>query len=433
MSDLSQPNKPRPPLPPPPLPVLQEALPLPPLPPLPPPASLPVLPVLQEALPVPSPWYHGPPHVVLGRLLYALLAWFLGVVEWFCGLVLLIIGLAVLASLPVLNFLSLGYLLEASARVARTGRLMAGFPGVRRAAHLGTAIAMCYLFLVPVRLVSGLAHAAHVIEPEGATARGWRLALLVLIVLTALHLLATLARGGKLRYFFWPFNILWLLRRMWQGGYYAEARDATWHYVQQLRLAYLFGLGVRGFTAALLWLGVPVSLIVAGHVPLPGAALLGWLGAGLLGLVLIYLPFAQLRLAETGRFRAAFEVSKIREAYRRAPWAFTLALYSTLLLAVPLYLVKIEPVPCEVTWLLSLVLIVFLYPARLLTGWAVACAHARKRWAHGFFRWSGRLAMIPVVLFYLFILYFAQYVSWNGIWSLYEQHAFTLPVPILGV
>jgi hypothetical protein len=174
-------------------------------------------------------------------------------------------------------------------------------------------------------------------------------------------------------------------------------------------------------------------MLAAGHAPLPLMPIFGWLGAVLLAVVLIYLPFAQLRLAETGQFREAFDLRKVREAYRRAPWAFAIALSSTLLLAIPLYLVKIEPVPREVTWMLSLVLIVFLYPARLLTGWAVACAHARRNWAHWFFRWTGRLAIIPVVLFYLFILYFAQYVSWNGVWSFYEQHAFTLPVPILGM
>ncbi|MFQ3649290.1 MAG: DUF4013 domain-containing protein, partial [Gemmataceae bacterium] len=403
----------------------------PPPPPVPTPPPAP-LSVVREALPVPPAWYMAPPLVVIGRIFYGLLALVHWVVEWICGLLLLVVGLAVLASLPVLNFLSLGYLLEASGRVARTGRLSAGFPGVRLAAHFGAAIGMCYLFLVPVRLVSSLAHSAYVIDPGGPAARGWRLALIVLIGVTSLHLLATLARGGKLRYFLWPLNILWLVRRIWRGGYYTEARDAVWDYVQRLQLPYLFWLGVRGFAVALLWLGVPVTLLVAGHAPFPLMPLLGWLGTVLLAVVLIYLPFAQARLAETGRFAAAFELSKIREAYRHAPWAFTLALYATLLLAVPLYLVKIEPVPREVAWLLSLVLIVFVYPARLLSGWAIACAHARRQWAHGFFRWSGRLAMIPVVLFYLLILYFAQYVSWNGIWSFYEQHAFTLPVPILG-
>src|SRR5688500_2496515 len=50
------------------------------------------------------------------------------------GAVALIVGLAILATVPVLNLLSLGYLLEASGRVARTRRLAAGFIGLRTAA-----------------------------------------------------------------------------------------------------------------------------------------------------------------------------------------------------------------------------------------------------------------------------------------------------------
>src|SRR5205807_1705985 len=57
--------------------------------------------------------------------------------EWIFGVVSLIVGLAVLAAVPVLNFLSLGYLLEAGGRIARTGRLRDGFIGVRQAARAG--------------------------------------------------------------------------------------------------------------------------------------------------------------------------------------------------------------------------------------------------------------------------------------------------------
>src|SRR4051812_10434940 len=46
--------------------------------------------------------------------------------EWMFGAVSLILGLAILAALPVAQFLSMGYFLESSARVARTGRLRDG-------------------------------------------------------------------------------------------------------------------------------------------------------------------------------------------------------------------------------------------------------------------------------------------------------------------
>src|SRR5262245_35401180 len=47
--------------------------------------------------------------------------------EWIFGVATLILGLAFLSSLPVFNFLSLGYLLEAGGRIGRTGRLRDGF------------------------------------------------------------------------------------------------------------------------------------------------------------------------------------------------------------------------------------------------------------------------------------------------------------------
>jgi len=70
-----------------------------------------------------------------------------------------------------------------------------------------------------------------------------------------------------------------------------------------------------------------------------------------------------------------------------------------------------------------------LLPARLLTGWAVGRARRREQPRHGFFRWTGRLAMIPVVLFYVLFVYLSQYLSWNGSRGLLEQHAFLVPAP----
>ena len=52
-------------------------------------------------------------------------------IEWLFGLGIVLLGLAVLAAVPVLQFLSLGYLLEATGRVARSGRLRDGLIGVR--------------------------------------------------------------------------------------------------------------------------------------------------------------------------------------------------------------------------------------------------------------------------------------------------------------
>ncbi len=103
----------------------------------------------------------------------------------------------------------------------------------------------------------------------------------------------------------------------------------------------------------------------------------------------------------------------------------------TLLFALPLYLLKIEMVPREATWLPGLVFIAFIFPARLLTGWALGRAGRRPQPRHWFFRWTGRLPLLPAAALYVLVVFFTQYTSWNGGWSLYEQHAFLLPVPFL--
>jgi hypothetical protein len=38
--------------------------------------------------------------------------------------------------------------------------------------------------------------------------------------------------------------------------------------------------------------------------------------------VLLYVPFLQVRFAAENRFRTFFEVSAVRAAFKRAPWAF---------------------------------------------------------------------------------------------------------------
>ena len=85
-----------------------------------------------------------------------------------------------------------------------------------------------------------MAESAQIIDPGGRAAAGWRVGLLILIGVTFVHIVATCARGGKLRYFLWPFNVFWLVGRLRRGGYYAEARDAVWDMPVSLRLPYYF-------------------------------------------------------------------------------------------------------------------------------------------------------------------------------------------------
>jgi hypothetical protein len=279
-------------------------------------------------------------------------------------------------------------------------------------------------------LVGSYSHSAELIVPGGAIARGWRGALVVVTLLTFVHLVTACARRGRLRHFLWPVGMpFWLARKLRAGGLYAEARDGFWEFVAALRLPHYFRLGLVGFLGTLAWLVLPASLIAAsGRFPA-----LGFLGALLLAFVAPSLPFLQVRYAVEGRLSGLFSIRSVRERFRRAPWAFAFALMVLLLAAVPLYLLKIEMIPREAAWLPSLVFVVFLAPAHLLVGWAYARSWRRYRPRHWLVRALGRLAIIPVALFYVLVVVLAQYTSWGGIWSLFEQHAFLLPVPFLNM
>ncbi len=349
--------------------------------------------------------------------------------EWLAGAATLMVGLSALAAVPVVQFLSLGYMLEASGRVARSGRIFDGWIGVRRASRVGGIVAGCFLSLLPARFASSMATSAELIDPGGPIARGWRGGLLALVALTAVHIVASCARGGRLRHFAWPpGSLLWLAGRLRRGGLYAESRDATWEFVGALRLPGYFRLGLLGFVGSMAWLALPVTLLAMGR----RAPLLGVVGAVGLGIVATSLPFLQARFAAEGRFAALFEIGAVRERFRRAPWAFALGFALTVLPSVPLYLLKIEMVPKGLEWLPTLLFVALLFPSRLACGWAYARGGRRETRRHWAWRGVGRLAMLPIASIYVLIVFLAQYVSWGGSWSLYEQHAFLLPVPFLG-
>lgn len=406
--------------------------------------------------------------VALSRLTHALF-----------GLASVIVCLALVAALPLANFLALGYLLQASGRVARSGRLRDGFMDLDRFARLGSVLLGTWLCLWIPRLLSSLATDAWLIAPEGSAARNWRVAQVFCTLLVVGHILLAWYAGGRLRHFFWPvlapvqfagwFTWKWLLgpllrgalRPLWpalaadlaftrpltswfppaifldgwrRGRMFADARDAVWDYVVGLRLIHYWWLGFRGFCGALAWLLIPTLMLMAGTSGRGGGAvLIGYLGALGLGYVLLYLPLLQTRFAQENRLRAMFELHAARELFRRSPLRSWLALTVTLGLALPLFLLKIEPPPRELWWTLSLFFIAFSYPARILAGWAVHRGQRRQQPSTWIWRWLVWLAAVPVIAVYLIILFFTQYTSFLGPASLLEQHAFLLPAPFVGL
>jgi len=402
-----------------------------------------------------------------------------GLASWVFGLISLLGCLAALSAIPILQFVSLGYLLEASGRVARKGRIRDGFIDLPKFARIGSLVVGTWLMLLPLRLLADLSRSAYLIDPMGPNARGSRFALLACTVLVVAHLLLAWYSGGRLRHFFWPLlapfqlashlvlgrllrpilkgtlaaiwpslaDDLFALRPLsdwfppaiaWaglrRGHMYAEARDAVWEFVAGLHLPNYFWLGLRGFAGALAWLFLPVLMLMFGTATQnPVAPLVGWVGALLLAFVLLYLPFLQTHFAAENRFTAMFHWAEIRRLFRRAPLAFWTALAVTCLFALPLYLLKIEATPREVTWLPSLFFVVFIYPARLLTGWAMSRAHRHEKPRFVLSRWMARFSAVPVVLYYVLVVFLTQYTSWSGPVSLFEQHAFLLPVPFFGM
>ncbi len=355
------------------------------------------------------------------------------VAEWLFGAATMIVILAILATIPILQFLSLGYLLEAAGRVARSGRIRDGFIGIRKAARIGSIVLGTWILLLPLRLVSDLWADARLIDPASGTTRGWAIAVTILTVVLVPHIIWAWYRGGRFRHFLGPAPVRFC-KRVVRGGMLVEARDGVWDFVTELRLPYYAFLGFRGFAGALVWLFVPVTMLaIATQLPSGLGVLVGLLGGLLLATVVLYLPFAQTHFAVENRFRAIFELRAVRRLFRRAPIAFWFALLITLASALPLYLLKIELTPREVAWLPSLIFVVFIFPARILTGWAVGRGLRRDEPRHFIFRWSARLAALPIAATYALIVYFTQYLSWYGAYSLYEQHAFLLPVPFLGM
>lgn len=355
---------------------------------------------------------------------------FASAAEWVFGVGALVVGLSILAAVPIVQFLSFGYLLEVSARVARTGRLRDGFIGVRKASRIGRTAIGIGLCLLPIWLIGSFARSAELIDPGSPQAKTWRLALGVATLAAFLHIVAACARDGRFRRFVWPVGgLAWLVRGLRQGRLYQRTRDDFWAFVQGLRLPYYFRLGLVGFLGTLAMVAIPATLIaMVGRYPL-----LGLLGMAVLAILAPWLPFAQVRYAVEGKVSALFRLKAVRDRYRRAPWAFAFALLVVLLAAIPLYLLKIEMVPREAAWLPGLVFVIFLAPARFLVGWAYHRSGRRDRPRHWTLRVISRLAILPTALLYVVVVFLAQYTSWGGLASLYEQHAFLLPVPFLNM
>ncbi len=387
-------------------------------------------PVAIGAESIPPPFIK--PRGIIYRIVLGSFGFFASATEWVFGLASILTGLAILAAFPIFQFICLGYLLEVTGRVVRTGKFSSGFIGIRPAARIGGAVISSWVLLLPARYLSDVAFTAGIIDPYGPRAERLRNLVLVLTCLIGFHIVMAIAAGGRIRHFLWPFNFVMVFREIRKGNSFGRARDGTWDLVMSMNLPYFFWLGFRGFLGALFWLVFPVTLLALGQAPIAISPLFGFAGALWLAITVVYLPIMQARMASENRWWALFEWREARHAYGRAPWCISVALIVTLLSAIPLYLLKIEAVPREAVWLPSLVFMGFMFPARILMGWAMSQTRYRPEPRHWFFRWTGRLPLVPATLFYVLFVFLSQYFGWDGILGMYEQHAFLLPVPFFG-
>jgi len=351
------------------------------------------------------------------------------------GIASLVLMLALLAAVPVVNFATLGYLLEAEGRVARSGRLRSAFPLLGVAPRIGSIALGLWLWLIPLRLLGSAVADAQLIDPRAPAT----------VVLTALkyaawlgitaHLLLALARGGSVGCFLRPLkNVRWLYGQLRCGTYFDTASREIRNFVAGLRLPHHFWLGLRGFAGALAWLILPTALYAAARHSDGPEVIVTVLGGVLLVFAFAWVPFLQAHFAATNRFSAFGELRTIRRLFGHAPVAWLFAAIVVYVLALPLYLFKIALPPSDAMWFVTLIFVVSIYPARVATGWAYH--RAVRRQAAGQRSWwitrtFVRLLMLALLASYVFLLFFTQFIGEEGKRELFQQHAFLLPWPML--
>lgn len=341
--------------------------------------------------------------------------------------------LSVFAIIPVLNLISLGYLMKASGKVAKSGRIRDGFIGFRKASRVGGIALGVWLCCWPIRLGLDLANDAAIISPDRTVSTGFQFGFLLVLIITIGHILWALARGGRLRHFAWPAPLRFLLW-MRHPDRYPLPEMKMGGFINLPSVISCFKIGLAGFMGALSWLIIPVWVIfIANTLEKDAGILVSLLGGFLLAVVAVYLPFLQVQYVSEPDWKNLFNIRKVRQRFLFAPFAFAFGLLVTLLFSIPLYLLKVELAPSEIAWLPSLFFVVFIFPARLICGWAIHRSIRKTDRSHFVWRWICRLGIMAIGLLYGIMVFFTQFLTWHGTWSLLEQHAFMVPAPWLSL
>jgi len=347
----------------------------------------------------------------------------------------LIVLLAILSAIPIIQLITFGYLLNVAGNLANGNELRTALPQLRQAKEIGMVAVVVMIAALPIQLLAHWESVATIIDPGSTLATVTRSLAIGASLLAIIYLMWAWARGGRAVHYLWP-QPKRFVREAWRWQTWRDLPDRLWEFTVSLELRRYFWLGLRGAIGTLVWL-IPAYIIIAafrvGETGLAG--LVGFVALMALAISLLYLPMLQAHFAAENRLMALFEVRKIRSDFRRAPWAWLLAMVVALILTpIPLYLLKIEATPREVMWLPCLVFVAFILPARIATGLAIGRARRRPepsgRWS-SISRWLVRFLMPMVVGVYLTFVYVSQYTSWDGLATWFQQHAILIPVPFL--
>jgi hypothetical protein len=355
------------------------------------------------------------------------------------GLVFLVALLALCASIPVLNLLALGYLMEVQARVARSGKLRSAFYLIPAAQRLGCMLLATWLWLLPIDFMAGAARDSWLLAPGTSTAWLWTLSLVVVSLLIAVHLLVAIACGGGWWRFVRPIsNARWLVSRLRLGQYWQGAHDAIREFVAAFECTRLLRLGLLGFAAAYVWLVFPTLLFTMLDDVTNRWQIAGFLvGCVALTVTLTWLPLLMVHVAVEGRWRAMFALTAVRRLALQSPFCWAIA--TAILLAcstVPMLytaLLKNQIPPHDARWDVMLVFLVTVVPARALLGWvyhrATRQPQSTPTWLWRIWQATNVAALCAGAGFYVYFLNLAATGGELGQRAVWQLHAVLLPFP----
>lgn len=410
--------------------------------------------------------------------------WAIGLVQrgfrWVGGMFGVGFLLAWLATVPILQLMTLGYFVEVTRRVIRTGRLRDGFIGADHGWSICKWMFGLSMTWLPLMAVSRMRYDAWLIAPNSDVYASWLVWEYIVFGLTVVHWVGVGLTGGQLRHFFWPLLVPWYLgtgllkrvvsvdsvqllveqtagaifpkstaayyrsvplsnwfvpavlwRHLRQGTLLSESSDRFWSWVGTLRPSHFFWNGLGAFAGLMIWfVGPTLWFVIAtrGENSVAGGFAF-FFGVVHLFLVLQYYPLVHCRFCETGRWRSYWQWRQAACRYRYSPLRLCVAVAVSLLLTWPLWFTRIAMIPYELWWILSGFYVVLLGPVWLTWGWAWHHASTRTRST----TWAWGLSLMPIfwalIVGQLIFTLLSIYTSWQGVFNILLHPTFNIPTP----